>query len=578
MRCVNRLALITLVILLLPLPVLQAADLAKEERSLPLTGVTLSTTDTNLQKLYNRSEAVERRNIVRFNPTMKILVEGGDYRNSYLETQPMGGEMYAARDTQIALNNQMIFLLTQRPDGRLPGMVSSFFGHTNELVGTTNFWSASFPDRQLTAHYSWLQGFCFPEPAWRTYFWIGKDKTYLQKLYDGLAAFDGYLWRTRDSNHDGILETWCIWDLGEDYSTRHLTRGSPTLWPYDVPPGTPGTADPAKLADFHRCWSSHDHRKLPSFPLQDVMVPFQSMDMMAYSYDARTMLAKISRELGNGKETFWQEQAGQVRQTLVEKLWDDKKHACYDLDKNGKRLPELMHNNLRAMYHGIFTQKMADDFIKYHLLNTNEFWTKVPLPSIAVNDPLFRNSTVNDWSGQSETLTFQRAIRALENYGHYVLLTELGQKLFEAVRQANYRFTQQFDPLTGEPGCPRMDGYGPTALALLEYISRMHGIHLDVVQNQVWWSACDGKEFSYSQRWGDHKWSMTSTNGIFNAELEGRKIFSCSTGCRLITDLEGRVIEIIGISTQKQKVTLEANGHAQKLNLKPDQKIVCNLR
>ena len=38
---------------------------------------------------------------------------------------------------------------------------------------------------------------------------------------------------------------------------------------------------------------------------------------------------------------------------------------------------------------------------------------------MAANDPLFRNVTTNNWSGQAEALTYQRAIRALENYGMY---------------------------------------------------------------------------------------------------------------------------------------------------------------
>ena len=41
------------------------------------------------------------------------------------------------------------------------------------------------------------------------------------------------------------------------------------------------------------------------------------MDVMAYSYDARATLAKISRELGNGKEDFWQKQAEEVRERLA---------------------------------------------------------------------------------------------------------------------------------------------------------------------------------------------------------------------------------------------------------------------
>lgn len=552
---------------------LAGARISAAENTLPLTGVTFSTTDTNLQKLYNRAETMEKRNITRFTSTMKTLVEGGGYGNCWIETQPMGGEMYAARDVQVALNNQLIFLLTQRPDGRLPGMVSSFLHATNVDQIQSSLGRGWFPDLRVMANYNFFQGLCFPEPAWRTYFWIGKDKAYLQKLYNGLAGHDAYLWRTRDSNHDGVLETWCIYDNGEDFAQRLMTRNAPTLWPFDVPPGSPGTPDPSNPKDFRNYWALHLDRKLPAFPLDQVLVPFQSMDLMAYSYDMRNTLAKISRELGNGQEKFWQEQAEAVRQKLIEKLWDGKRHACFDHDKNGKQLPELIHNNLRAMHHGIFTQKMADEFIKYHLLNTNEFWTTMPLPSIAVNEPLFRNSSGNDWSGQPEGLTYQRAVRALENYGHYSVVTELGEKLIEAVERGHDRFTEQFDPFTGELTSPGQDGYGPTILAVLEYLSRMHGIHLDVVNGQVWWSACDGKDFSYLQRWGEHTWTMASTNGVTTAILNGKKLFTCTAGVRVVTDFDGRIFEIIGITSQKQKVTVEANGRKQKFTVKPDQKI-----
>jgi Trehalase len=538
---------------------------------LPLTGVTFSTSDTNLQKLYNRAETMEKRNIVQFTPTMKILIEGAQYNGSWLETQPLSGEMYADRDPQIALNNQLIFLQTQRLDGRFPGMIKSFVGHPQNAPRETNDWLAWFPGLQVTAHYGWLQGLYFCDPAWRTYFWIGKDQDYLLKVYSGLAAFDGYLWRTRDSNHDGVLETWCIYDTGEDYATRYMARGAPAPWPFDVPPGSPGTPDPMNPKDFKKYWFLEAGRKMPPVTLDQVRVPFQSMDMMAYSYEMRATLASISRELGNGKEKFWQEQAEQVRQKLIEKLWDEKRHACFDRDKDGRQLPEVIHNNLRAMYHGIFTQKMADEFIRYHLLNTNEFWTTFPLPSIAANDPLFQNGKPNDWSGTPQTLTYQRALRALETYGHYSLVTALGQKLIDAVERAHNRFTEQFDAFTGEPGNPGQDGLDCTIISVLEYLSRMHGIHLDVVNGQVWWSACDEKDFSYSQRWGERTWTMTLTNGVTSASLNGKNLFTCTAGVRVVTDLDGKVVELIGITAQKQKVTLAANGQRQKISVKPDQ-------
>ena len=173
------------------------------------------------------------------------------------------------------------------------------------------------------------------------------------------------------------------------------------------------------------------------------MVPFASMDVMAYSFEGRATLAKIAGELGNGREECWRQRAEQVRQRLIQGLWDPSRHACFDRDRTGKRLDELIHNNLRCMWHGIFTQEMADAFIRDHLLNPAEFWTPVPLPSIAVNQPLYHNSEGNSWSGQPQGLTYQRAIRALENYGHYAEVSLLGQKLFPVLIRNGYKFSQQ---------------------------------------------------------------------------------------------------------------------------------------
>ena len=103
------------------------------------------------------------------------------------------------------------------------------------------------------------------------------------------------------------------------------------------------------------------------------------------------------------------------------------------------------------MYWGSISQKMADAFVRQHLLNPQEFWTPLPLPSVAVNDPLFRNAPENNWSGQCEGLTYQRAIIALESYGYEPIVTKLGRKLLDAIIRGGYVFTQQFDPFTGEP-------------------------------------------------------------------------------------------------------------------------------
>jgi len=514
------------------------------------TGVTFTTSDPDLQRIIDTAGKDEAANVHQFTPTMKVLVEGGGYNNVWIETQPMGGEMYATRNLEVALNNQLVFMMSQRADGRLPGAVK----HGN-----------------LGKRFGQLQGYCFPDPAWKMYFWIGKDKEYLQKLYDVLEAYDKYLWKTRDSNGDGLLETWCVTDTGEDNSTRLSTRFAPSGWTFDYPPSDPRAPDPHDPVAFKRYWNLKEPADFVTPTRDQVLVPIASMDIMGYSYDGRATLAKISHELENGREDFWKQQAEDVRQKLIKGLWDPVRHACFDRDRYGKVLPELVHNNIRAMYHGMFTQEMADAFIRYHLLNPDEFWTPTPLPSIAIHEPLYRTGP-NDWSGEPEGLTFQRAIRALQNYGHYAEVTLIGRKLIAAVTKSGC-FPQQFNPMTGLPDTGHSDGYGPTILSVLKYSSLMDGISLDVEHSQVWWSgmADGGGNFTYTQRWNDRTWTLTSEKGTCTARVDNHEVFSCTPGARVVTDSDGKVLEVVGIDSVPQAVTLTVGGVVYRFTIHPNQ-------
>ncbi len=531
------------------------------------TGMSLVTDAQDLQELHDRGMRQLKNNLTEFAPGMTILVEGGGYSNAWLETQPMGGEMYARHDLQVAMNNQVIFIRGQRADGRLPGMVIP-----GRLVQEKDWVKQGFPagfewrqEHGIVADFEMFQGYCFPEPAWRMYFWAGKNRDYLQHLAVALERHDAYLWRTRDSNGDGLLETWCVWDTGEDGSTRLHERGARENWPYEQAPGTEAPGLP-KMPEGHR-------------------MPIQSMDIMAYSYSGREVLAKIARELGTGDEQKWSKSAEEVRQRVIDKLWDPQRHACFDRDREGKVLPELIHNNLRCMWFGLFTQEMADAFIKHHLFNPDEFWTPVPLPSIARNERLFLNKRRNNWSGQPQGLTYQRAIHALERYGHHAEVALIGKKLLP-ILEVNGQFSQQLDPDTGVPSLSNGDGYGPMILAMQEYVARMHGICIDVEKGQVWWTGLKPDSWgmiadlaqdqrgnlSYTQKWGGHVFEMhLRRRGNLVAFIDGKEVFVGSAGMRVITDLEGKVLSVVGVDAQAKDISLQHSGKRFRARVSPNQ-------
>jgi hypothetical protein len=391
--------------------------------------------------------------------------------------------------------------------------------------------------------YSHLQGYCFPYHALNLFYWNKKqDVEYLRTLYKAMEAFDRYLWKYRDSDGNGCLESWCVWDTGEDNSTRFagtaLNEGG---WSGETPPP------------------------------DDPIFPVESIDLMSNSYDACAMLARISILLGNGHEKEWLDKAQTIQDRIISYLWDDKRGACFDRDRNNAVMPALIHNNLRAMYFGAFTPAMARRFVEEHLMNPEEFFTPMPLPSIAVNDPVFRNGHDNDWGGPPMGLTYQRAIRALENYGYFSEMTTFGEKLINCVGQRN-TFPQQFDPFTADVSeVDKRTDYGPTALGILEYISRFYGMHVQF--DEIYWGALgkEGHEISYTQYWDGDVFSVQTKNGVTTGSINGKEMFCVTNGVRVVTDWEGKVSKIINIKSVALDVDYHINGKKTTVSLQPNQ-------
>lgn len=470
---------------------------------LPETSVWFQTENPSLQRLYDVACEKCHLNLKDFAGDT-VLVEGGGYEKIWLETQPMGGEMYAKRNMTAGLNNQLLFMRTQRPDGRLAGSIQCMGDH-------------------VEAQFDKFQGFCFARPALNLYYLMGRDGAYLDELAQCLERFDAYLWRTRDSDGDGCLESFCVYDTGEDNALRY--GDAPVYCRTDAPP------------DGSR------------------VVPMASMDVMSYSYSAREVLAEISRIRGDGRQQEWMRGARAVAAALKARLWDGARGACFDRDRFGRTMDVLVHNNLRCMYWGSFSDEMAGRFVREHLLNEREFWTPLPLPSVSVSDPLFRNAPENNWSGQPEGLTFQRAIRALERYGWEPIVTRLGRRLFEAVVRGGYVFTQQFDPFTMAPSRvgmkshavldenstePFQDAYGPTLLAVLEYIAHIYGVHMEM--GRVWFSLGSGEPYRYEQRWGERVYAIRSDGRCAEIYVDGKLRHRADCGVRLITDESGNLL------------------------------------
>jgi len=518
--------------------------LAKDYPITP-TGVRFETEDGGLRTMFDACERQAGENIRPFGDR-RVMQEGAMYQGVWLETQPMGGAMYAGRDMEIALNNQLIFMLYQRRDGRLPGMIT-----------------CSMPWKGVMAHYDWMQGDFFTRSALRMAAFIGGDEGYLRRLYGCLRDFDEYLWKYRDSDGDGCLESWCVWDTGDDNCTRLLATGI--------------------HARDHGMWCGE------TAPVGRGAFPMESAEYMAYSFSHNEVLARLARILGTGEEERFARRAAAIREKVRAYLWDEARGAVYDRDCGNRMLYTLSLSNLKCMYHGLFSPEMAETFVRRHLMNPAEFFTPLPLPSIAANDPLYYvdeehnnlspeaaavvhanlvgDSLANSWSGPVEGLSVQRSLDALLRYGYHAEATEIGRRWIANLIRCG-KYVQQYDPMTGAP-CGGLEGYGPTVLSALNYTAYLYGV--DFVNGRLIWSAgAAGADSAYTQSLFGRDYTLRRQGGEAELSIDGRICARCGCGVRLMTDRDGRVLSAVNMEPTAVRLSLTAAGETRETDLAPN--------
>ena len=393
------------------------------------------------------------------------------------------------------------------------------------------------------------------------YYHIGEDKNYLKLVYDALKDFDNYLWTYRDSTGDDCLESWCIWDVGEDNSTLHMLHGlrMPDHGPW-------GKCTPP--ADFHN-------------------MPHKSPQYMGYSYACRNVLAQICEILDNGEAAQWAQKAKFVQQKAAERLWDKDKNAYFVRDKDGEFIYALTQENIKCMYSGLMTQEMADTFIREHLLNKEEFWTPYPLPAIAANSPYFHVNDKysncadklkalgsaahdiddNSWSGPLAGLTWQRSIEALLNYEHHAEIVLVGKKVLELLAKTK-KFIQNYNPFTGEPA-KGDNGYGPTMLAALEFISMICGVN--AYYDSLYWSAAEAGNYEYVQNIRNRSYTIRCEADKASIYADGELKAQFTTGVRIKTDMNGEIKAIYGIDEKPVQFELTYKNKTYSALINPNE-------
>jgi hypothetical protein len=435
-----------------------------------------------------------------------VLHEGGAYSGTWLEsTGTINAELLARFVPSVSEATFRLFADHQREDGLMPYKVTEKGPAYRQIQMVTPL----------------------ARSVWHHYLLNGRNRDFLSTMYRAMGRFDEWLAAYRNTRGTGGVEAFATFDTGHDLSPR--------FWHV---PDTPHRGD-ARL--YH-----------PDSPV----LPFVAPDLTANVYCQRTYLARMAEELGESGAA-WRAKAEQSLRSLFQYCYDADDGFFYDLDRNGRFVKVQSDVLLRVLACEVGDRAFFDAALQRYLLNTSKFFAKYPFTSIAMDDPRFDPfSTYNSWAGPSNFLSLIRAPHAFEHHRRYVELTWVLQPIMAAMSRMT-RFPQTLSPWTGAEGYT--DTYSPAILCVLDYVERLCGI-LPTPDGELWFTGLVPYAMDHGEEIANETAYARSVDGIgfelVNAGEEsavyrnGQAHIRFPSGIRVVTDREGRLKAVVGMSVR----------------------------
>lgn len=435
--------------------------------------------------------------------TNPILQEGGVYLGCWLEsTGTISAELLSRFLPAVSEATYAAFADNQREDGLIPYKLTAD--------------GPVFSQIQLVTPLA--------RCVWNHYRLHGRDRAFLSKMYAAMARYDGWLAKYRDTRGTGGVEAFCAYDTGHDLSSRfwHIP---------DSPPGNDGRI----------------------FNADNPLLPLVAPDLTANVACQRLYLARIAEELGEDG-AVWREKGEQSLEALFSSCYDADDGFFYDLDRHGRHVRVQSDVLLRVLACEVGDDAFFASALERYLLNTRKFFAKYPFTSLAMDDPRFDPAFGhNSWNGPTNFLSLIRAPHAFELYHRHVELTWVLYPILSALFKAS-RFAQTLSPFTGKEGFT--EAYSPAILCLLDYVERLCGI-MPRPDGQLWFTGLVpyqiehrdvAHETAYGRTVDGHSFELINSAAESVALRDGELLFRCPKGVRVVTDRQGAVLSVVGMS------------------------------
>jgi len=256
------------------------------------------------------------------------------------------------------------------------------------------------------------------------------------------------------------LAAWAVWNLERHESDeKFLQEIYPKLvryhewWYMDrLPPGEALCAwGSAGEYPYAAAWESgldnsirFDEVKLIKLHEGTYIQDILALDLNAYLYTDKVYLAKIAEKLGlKGDAQKWSGEAEKLAAEISKVMFDPEEGAFFDVRIQGQSFVKTYSVvQWLPLWAGIADEEEAIRMIG-HMLDPEKFWTNMPFPTVAIDDPEFDSGGY--WRGPVWLDHAYFGIVALKRYGYESSAEEAVERLFQVDG-----IWENYDPFTGK--------------------------------------------------------------------------------------------------------------------------------
>lgn len=333
-------------------------------------------------------------------------------------------------DKPLAVGTLLNHTVIQSRKGCIPDAAGAFCGDTGDLKWVHPEKYDDFPPP--------CTGPCVTGIAAMDLYQRTGNLDMVKKLYPHLVIYERWLMQEKNSKLDPDLLAFYYWtDVGWDDSKRWGKSG---------------------MGGEEVGWD------LP-------VIPVDGNVFLAILRDTLSAFAGLLGE--SERKAEYAAKAARTRRAIDRLMWNEEEGFYFDLLPNGKMLDVWTPAGLTPMLAGMPSVETYHR-LREHLLDSKKFWTKYPLPTLAIDDPDCSYED-NWWRGGTWPVINWQIAEGLFKYD-----PELGLRLIQSTVEMMTRdgyptCTEYYNPVKGDAKGAIDQGWGAMVADMI--LRRVYGLH-----------------------------------------------------------------------------------------------------